>query len=134
PFVSSSSAVTNDLIRLVNVKSFDVVIDVGCGDASVLIDLAKTSGARCIGYEIDSVLCATARRKIAESGLTSVVIVEGDIMSADFSVATVIYIFLVPSCLQALSPLLLKKALPGTRIVSYHFPFPEEDGWTLSDT
>lgn len=129
PFVCSTDRIAVEVCKLSNMTERDTMIDLGCGDGSVLIKVASETNAQCIGYEIDPILCATANRKIAEANLLNVTVVEGDMCSADFFLATVIYLFLVPSAIRALSPILLAKARPGVRIVSYHFELPVEDGW-----
>ena len=37
--------------------------------------------------------------------------------------------FLVPSCLKVLSPKLQTAMSAGSRIVTYHYPLPADDGW-----
>jgi SAM-dependent methyltransferase len=134
PFVASSTDISNKICTLADISKEDIFLDLGCGDGTALVSVALQTGAQCIGYEIDPLLCATARRKLAEAGLTSATVHEQDICSADYSSASVIYIFLVPSCMKALSPILRSQAAPGTRIISYHFPLPEEDGWVPDKT
>ena len=46
----------------------------------------------------------------------------------DIATAHVILMFLVPSAVAALAPLLRVRCRPGTRICSYNFPLPEGDG------
>ena len=129
PFVSGNSEVFSSACRIANIGSSDVVVDLGCGDGAALVYISLYTGAKCIGYEIDPVLSATARRRLHDSGTTSFDIYDKDIYTADLSVASVVYIFLVPSAMKAISSLLLSRAAPGTRVVSYMFPLPSEDGW-----
>jgi hypothetical protein len=51
-------------------------------------------------------------------------IIEQDIISVDCSIADVIFMFLVPSCLDYLSSNNLNTCKKGTRIVCYKFPLP----------
>jgi hypothetical protein len=81
--------------------------------------------------EIDELLCQTAVRRAREAGVGHLVEVRaGDVAEACFSDASLVVVFLVPSCLAALSPLLKEQCAPGTRIVAYKFPLPHAEGWS----
>jgi len=81
--------------------------------------------------EIDELLCQTAVRRAREAGVSHLVEVRaGDVAEASFRDASVVVVFLVPSCLAALSPLLKEQCAPGTRVVAYKFPLPSTGGWT----
>jgi SAM-dependent methyltransferase len=58
PFISEFASLTEK----------DIVMDCGCGDARVLIELAKSFGCRCIGYEISPDRLREARANIATAG------------------------------------------------------------------
>ena len=134
PFVSCEQDIIIqilDIIRDFRLSSDYTFVDLGSGDGKVLIEVARMSCARCIGYELDEVKCSTANRRIAESGLSSRVhIIHADIMDADLSCASVIFTFLLPSCMKNLSEKFLIACAPGTLIISYKFKLPESDGWT----
>lgn len=155
PFLASTPKVVEDLLNIVKPKitNNDIVIDLGSGDGSILVDVAKHSNSKCIGVEIDNVLCATAKRKAKESNVNELVeIIEGDIADTtcyNLKEATIIFTFLVPSCQQVVSKILFETfknkdrhgnedgnnsnntstSNDGIRIVAYKFPLPEEDGW-----
>ena len=152
PFLASTPKVVVDLLNIVkpNITNSDIVIDLGSGDGSIIVDVAKQTQSKCIGVEIDNVLCATAKRKAKESNVHELVnIIEGDIADTtcyNLKEATIIFTFLVPSCQQVVSKILFdtfKKNTvsesnqdnnnnnnsDGIRIVAYKFPLPEEDGW-----
>ena len=42
--------------------------DLGCGDGTVVLGIAKATSCDCVGIDIDPTLCATARRRAAEAG------------------------------------------------------------------
>jgi hypothetical protein len=79
-----------------------------------------------VGYDIDAVHLATARRRAAECSPEMENLLEfrsDDIFALDFSPASVVVMFLVPNMLEPLSKKF--KDLPaGTRLMSYHFPLP----------
>ena len=130
PFLKSSPPVVEAMLILAKICADDIVFDLGCGIGSILITVAEKTGAKCFGFDIDPILCATARRFIRDKGLDDfVVIEERDIMTVDLSLPTVFVIFLVPSCLQVLSPMFQTQCKKGTKIVCYKFPLPASDGW-----
>ncbi|KEG11415.1 histone-lysine N-methyltransferase [Trypanosoma grayi] len=81
PFVSR-------LVRVANVTSRDTFYDLGCGNGSVLFQVALMTGARCVGVEINAQNAAVARqawqrlRPIFESHCGKTLEVE--IICADF--------------------------------------------------
>jgi SAM-dependent methyltransferase len=110
-----------------------VFFDLGCGDGTMLIGIARATGAKCIGVEIDNTLCRTARRRAAEAGVGDIVEVqECDLAAFTFGAnsPTVVFAFLVPSCLTVLSRALFRSLASGTLLILYKFPLPAEDGWT----
>jgi SAM-dependent methyltransferase len=109
-----------------------VFFDLGCGDGTMLIGIALATGAKCIGVEIDNTLCRTARRRAAEAGVGDIVDVqECDLAAFTFgsTTPTVVFAFLVPSCLTVLSRVLFRSLAPGTLLILYKFPLPADDGW-----
>jgi SAM-dependent methyltransferase len=133
PYVASSPSVIRGMMDLSSVASSDVVFDLGCGDGSILIAYAQefpTIG-RLVGYEIDEVLVRTARSRIAASGLGDRITIKNQdlITIDDLSDATVVVMFLVPSCLRVLSPILRDQLTAGSRIVCYKYPLPTDAGW-----
>jgi len=130
PFLACTTVVIDDILSLCPIAKTDTVFDLGSGDGSVLIGVSTKTGATCIGIEIDGLLCATANRKARENNVSELItIIEGDVATGNFTAASVIIIFLVPSCLAVLSPLLKQQCVRGTRIVCYKFPLPRIDGW-----
>ena len=130
PYYASSDSVVDVMIRLGNISALDIVFDLGSGNGNILINIAMKTNANCIGVDIDSLLCATARRRSKEfkvDHMTDFVI--NDIASVDFAMATVICMFLVPSCLKELSSKLRIEYERGARIVCYKFGLPESEGW-----
>lgn len=125
PYAKSSTDVITKMLMLGKCNEHDIVYDLGCGDGSILLAVAVNHGSNCYGYDIDSILCSTARNKAIDNGVSHLVtILDQDILTVDCSIATVIFMFLVPSCLEYLSANNLKNCKTGTRIVCYKFPLP----------
>jgi predicted RNA methylase len=135
PFLASTPRIITDIQTMIKVSPSDIVYDLGSGDGVILIGIAKQTGARCIGVEIDDVLCATAVRRAFEEGVSDLVsIQQGDVAESSFRDATVIFTFLVPSCQDIVSGMLREQCARGTRIIAYKFPLPKSDGWIPEQT
>ena len=84
PFVASTPEISALAIDLASITSTDCVVDLGCGDGSVLIEVALRTGAKCFGFDIDEVLCARAVRRAEDAGVKHLVNIEiKDILSVD---------------------------------------------------
>ena len=113
------------MLRLATPAEADLVYDLGCGDGAISLEVARTCGARCVGFDIDEVHLASARTAAEAHDLSALLEYRNDdVLELDFSPATVLVIFLVPNMLAVLAPK-FRQMKAGTRIVSYHFPLPD---------
>ena len=113
------------MLKLAKVTESDIVYDLGCGEGHVLVFASKIYGCRSVGIDIDPDCVATAKRNVNANGLWGLSLVyEGDVLTADFSRATVVTLYLMPDLLKELKPKLDKQLSPGTRIVCYEKPIP----------
>ena len=131
PYVASSPSVCEALVNAAELVPGDVCFDLGCGDGSVLVEAAKRGVANLSlhGVDIDHVLVATAKRRLAE--FQQVLVEERDILDLDLQNASVVFTFLVPECMSVLSGRFRASLRPGTRICCYKFGLP---GWTADAT
>jgi len=131
PFVRSTPRVVDAMIKGACISEADVVYDLGCGEGDILVHVLQKTGARCFGFEIDAVLVETCRRRCRNLGVADdrVNIQLQDIVDIDVSSATVVCLFLVPSCLEVLSTKFKEQCAPGTRICCFKYPLPAKDGW-----
>ena len=53
PYVPTSEAVVDAMLKLAQVKNGDLVYDLGCGDGRIVIAAAKNYGARGVGIDIN---------------------------------------------------------------------------------
>ena len=122
PFVPTPSEVVDEMLRLADVKSGDVLYDLGCGDGRIVIAAAKRYGVKAIGIDIDPVRIRESNENAAQAGLTGKVrFLQEDLFKADFKDATVITMYLLTSVNLRLRPKLLAELRPGTRLVSHSF-------------
>ena len=121
PYVPTTPAGVEAMLKLAGVKPTDVVYDLGCGDGRIVVAAGKL-GARGVGIDIDPVRVKEARANVEKAGVGGRVrIVEGDIFQADIRGATVVTLFLLPEINVKLLPKFLRELRPGTRIVSNSF-------------
>jgi hypothetical protein len=108
------------MLDLAQVTSRDRVVDLGSGDG-VLVIAAARRGARARGIEYDRQLVAFAKRRAQQAGVSGrATFIRGDLFESDFSDATVVTSFLLPSMNLRLRPTFLAMR-PGTRIVANTF-------------
>jgi SAM-dependent methyltransferase len=119
-WIPTPQPLVNRMLALAEVKSSDVVYDLGSGDGRIVIAAAEL-GAKAVGVEYDPKLVALSRCLIAAAGLADRArIVEGDLFRSSFDDATVVTLFLLPRLDLRLRPKLLALK-PGTRIVSHSY-------------
>lgn len=130
PYVALLPSIMADMDSFVSITGDDIFYDLGSGDGRVCVDVAKKYGCKCVGIEIDEVLCHTANRLVEESSVQDkVTIICDDILNQPLEEATILFIALVPSCLMSLTPTLKDMIDKDKKIVSYKFPLPETEGW-----
>jgi SAM-dependent methyltransferase len=126
PYIPTTEVAVKAMLELAEVKSSDIVYDLGCGDGRIVIAAAKRYGARGVGIDIDPVRIREARKNARLAGVERrVEFREQDLFQANFREATVVTLFLLPAINKRLLPK-LEALKPGTRIVSNTF---EIDGW-----
>ena len=114
-------AVVDAMLKVANVKAGDVVYDLGCGDGRIVVSAAKL-GARGIGIDIDPERVAEATQNVQRNGVGErVKILNQDLFTTNFSDASVVMLYLLPTLNLRLRPTLWKTLKPGTRVVSHDF-------------
>jgi precorrin-6B methylase 2 len=128
PFVVTPPQVVRRMLELAGVCSSDVVMDLGSGDGRVLLTAVRDFDARiAIGYELREDLIKSARERLESLNLEDrVILMKADIMDADLSETTVIFIYLTGTANDKLRFKFEEEVRPGTRIVSHDFSM---DGW-----
>lgn len=120
-YLPTPQPVVDAMLEMAKVTKNDVIYDLGSGDGRIPITAAKMYGARGIGIDIDPERIKEANANAQKEGVTDKVkFLNADIFEYDFSDATVVTLYLLPSLNEKLIPQ-LKKLKPGTRIVSHAF-------------
>jgi SAM-dependent methyltransferase len=123
-FLPTDPPVVRAMLALANVTKNDLVYDLGCGDGRIVIEAAKTFGARGVGIDIDPALIAEATAAARAAGVSDRVTFRvGDIFepAVTFKDATVVALFLRQDLNLRLRPRLQQELAPGTRVVSNSF-------------
>jgi SAM-dependent methyltransferase len=121
------------MLNMAQTKSEDYVIDLGAGDGKIAITAAKKFGARALGIEYNPDMVAHAQANARAAGvLGKAQIVQGDIFATDFTQATVLTMYLLPSLNMKLRPQILAMR-PGTRVVAHAFNMEDWEPDETSD-
>jgi SAM-dependent methyltransferase len=129
-WLPTPEALVDRMLAMAQVGPGDVVYDLGSGDGRLVIAAAKR-GARAVGVEFSPELVALSERRARAAGVAGKArFVQGDIFETDFSEATVVTLYLLPSLNMRLRPTLLGMK-PGTRVVSHAFGM---EGWPPDET
>jgi len=123
-FVPIRKLAIDRAIRLLEIKSGEMAVDLGSGDGRVVIALAR-AGAQAHGYEHNPLLVWWSRFKIRQAGLSGKAIIHmSNFWTADLSNFTVFTVFGIGYIMKSLEEKLLREAKSGSRIISYTFKFP----------
>lgn len=121
-YLPTPPEVVKAMLQLAKVSGSDVIYDLGCGDGRIVIEAAKSVGARGVGIDIDPERIAEANANARAAGVASrVQFRQDDLFQTDFREATVVTLYLLPSLNVKLMPRLQRELKPGTRIVSHEF-------------
>ena len=122
PFITTPGSVVEHMLKLAGTQPADVVMDLGSGDGRIVIAAAKKFGARGIGIELDRGLVEESRRNAQRADVAGrVSFVQGDVLTADLSSASVVTLYLLPGLIGKLQPRFIYELRPGTRIVAHAF-------------
>jgi hypothetical protein len=119
-WVPTPDEVVDRMLTMAQVGPNDFHMDLGSGDGKIVIAAAKR-GAKSLGIEYNPDMVKLATENAQKAGVTGrASFRRADIFQTDFSQATVITLYLLPSLNIKLRPQLLQMR-PGTRVVSHSF-------------
>lgn len=114
-FIPTPNPVINKIIEYIS--STDIFYDLGCGDGRVLIAASKIA-ANIKGIDIQPNMVTEATNNTGSN------IIEGDLLDADLTNVSIIYMYLDDETTNAMKEKL--SSLPtGTKIISYMFKFKD---------
>jgi SAM-dependent methyltransferase len=116
----SPQDVVKEMLKMADVRSTDVVYDLGCGDGRLVIEAAKLTGAHGVGIDLDPQRIKESVENASYAGVTELVRFSNEnLFSANVSGATVVMLFLFPDVNMRLRPKLIRELKPSARVVSY---------------
>ena len=122
-------ALVDRMLDMAKVTPADTLMDLGSGDGRTVITAARR-GVRAVGIEYNPDMVALSQRNAEKEGVSArASFMKADLFETDFSKATVITMFLLPSINLKLRPKILAMK-PGTRVVSNTFTM---DDWEPDD-
>jgi hypothetical protein len=125
-WVPSPPETVEKMMEVGRITPQDFVVDLGSGDGRNVIAAAKR-GARGLGVEYNNDMVELSKRIATKEGVGErAQFVQGDMFQADFSKATVLALFLLPSNLLQLRDKIFNLE-PGTRVVLNTFGIQD---WT----
>ena len=132
-WVPTPDELVERMLAMAQTKPDDYVIDLGAGDGKIAIAAVKKFGARSLGIEYNPDMVALAQRNATAAGvLGRAQVRQGDIFATDFTQATVLTMYLLPSLNMRLRPQVLAMR-PGTRVVAHAFNMEDWEPDEVSD-
>jgi SAM-dependent methyltransferase len=120
-FVPTPMAAVERMIAMADIKTGELVYDLGCGDGRIVVAAAQRYGVRAVGVDINPERVVESRANAVAAGVENLVSIrQADIFTLDLSEADVVFTYLTPRLNQRLMPQ-LRKLKPGSRIISYEF-------------
>lgn len=125
-FVPTPDDIVDEMAKLAKMTKDDVVYDLGCGDAVMLIrPIQQGKAKRGVGVEYDPKMVKVATENVEKAKLSDKIqIRQGDMLkltSKDVADATVVLLYIGDDLGERVGPLLQKALKPGSRIVSHRF-------------
>lgn len=126
PWVPTCKKVGRKMFELAELKSGETVVDLGCGDGSLLLTAIKDFGAaKGIGFEIHPGLRWLGKIRVVLAGAAGKIDLRGgNFFKAELPKAEVVATYLFPETQAKLEPLLKKYYPSGTRVVARTFKYP----------
>jgi cyclopropane fatty-acyl-phospholipid synthase-like methyltransferase len=121
-YVPTPQEVVDAMLDVAQVKSTDVIYDLGSGDGRIPITAAQKYGARGVGIDINPERIREANDNLKKANVgDKVKFLTADLFETNISEATVVTLYLLQSLNEKLRPKLFKELKPGTRVVSHAF-------------
>ena len=132
-YVPTPQEVVDAMLDVAQVKSTDVIYDLGSGDGRIPITAAQKYGARGVGIDINPERIKEANDNLKKANVgDKVKFLTADLFETNISEATVVTLYLLQSLNEKLRPKLFRELKPGTRVVSHAFSMG--DAWPPEKT
>ena len=121
-FVPTDDLVVEAMLKMAAVTQDDILYDLGCGDGRIVVAAAMEREAQAVGVDMDPRRIAEANTLAEAVSVTDrVTFLQEDLLTVDFSAATVLTLYLLPSLNLKLKARILSELKPGTRVIGHAF-------------
>ncbi len=128
PYEPSRGRALRNIVKLTSLKKGDKVAELGSGDGSICIALAKSSKSKSIeihGFEINPFLVWISRRRIKKLGLQNKIkIYHKNFWNSDLSKYNKVVLFQFKTIARKLSKKLNEELKPKSLIISHWWKLP----------
>ena len=124
PFLTTPISIVKEIIKYMELKDGDTLIDLGSGDGRILIEAHKIAKITAIGYELSPILIAlTKLRTFLHLGFTkNITIFLENLYKAELKPNFKVFVYLDEEALAKLSKKL--KKIKNLRVHSYKYKIP----------
>ena len=111
------------VLEMADMKSGEVLYDLGSGDGRIVVEAARVYNAKAIGIEIDPIRVLISRLKLRLHNLDkNAQIKHANFFNVNLSNANVVTAYLLPKTVNKLKSKFKRELKSGSRIVSLQFP------------
>ena len=122
PFVQTPVEVAKKMIQLADLKSGQMLFDLGAGDGRLVIIVAQETEASAVGVEMRDDLVERARSEIKKLNLEGKVsMIHDDFFNVDLGKADAVTLYLTTSGNERLRPKLERELRKGAKVISHDF-------------
>lgn len=121
PYLPTSKAAIQELLKAASLRRGQRMIELGCGDGRVLVEAVKTYGVVGRGIDINPFFIAKARRRARGIPPARIAFETADLRDISVSSYDVVYLFLLPNFINTFVPRWEQEARKGTLFISHAF-------------
>lgn len=126
PYVKTPAGAIETILNAMSIKPEELVYDLGCGNADVLIAAEKKFGCKTIGYEASPFPYIRALRNVRRNK-TKTEVYWRDFFKTNLTKADVVFCFLIQSLMPRVGVYLQQQLKPGARVICYGYSIPDWD-------
>lgn len=128
PYLPTLNSQITTALELLQLKTGDTLLELGCGDGRVLVAAAK-QGLVVIGYELNPLLAALAWLRTRRYR-QQVRVVWGNFWRQEWPLAQAIFVFLLPRYMSKLDKKVMQYKHKPVKVVSFAFSVPGKQAQT----
>lgn len=122
PPVPSVQQAIDEGLAVAQIKTGELVVDLGAGDGRVLQVAQNQYGARVEGWELHPVMWWLAKLRLRPNGKVHL----ANLWTAKIEDADLVFVFLMPKLMERVEREIWPRMKSGARLVSNSFPLPNE--------